>query len=135
MKKSKLKFIKRYVEVKRGHQLIHEGLQVPLEQSREQYLHITHACQHVHTYIYAYTQYIHTTNVRHTYVGRWWLIGRVDAFRPKGHGFDSRSNRHVGTLGKSFTHSCQWRSGVKFRHSVRDVSGASLSSSWLEEAL
>ena len=30
---------------------------------------------------------------------------RVDAFRPKGHGFDSRSSRHVGTLGKFFTHS------------------------------
>ena len=60
MKKSKLKFIKRYVEVKRGHQLIHEGLQVPLELSREQYLHITHACQHVHTYTYMHTQNIDT---------------------------------------------------------------------------
>ena len=27
----------------------------------------------------------------------------------QGHGFDSRSSRHVGTLGKSFTHSCLWR--------------------------
>jgi len=26
-------------------------------------------------------------------------IGRVDAFRRKGHGFDSRSSRHVWTLG------------------------------------
>ena len=34
-------------------------------------------------------------------VGRGWRIGRVDAFRPKGHGLDSR--RHVWTLGKSFT--------------------------------
>ena len=33
-------------------------------------------------------------------VGRGWRIGWVDAFHPKGHGFDSRSSRHVGTLGK-----------------------------------
>ena len=26
--------------------------------------------------------------------------------QPKGRGFDSRSSRHVGTLGKSFTYSC-----------------------------
>ena len=32
-----------------------------------------------------------------------WL---VDSFQPDGRGFDSRSNRHVGTLGKSFTCSC-----------------------------
>ena len=38
--------------------------------------------------------------------GAWWRFGRVDAFHPKGHGFDSRSSRHVGTLGKSFTRSC-----------------------------
>ena len=68
-------------------------------------------------------------------VGRVWRIGRVDAFRPKGHGFDSRSSRHVGTLGKSFTHSCLWCFGVKFRHSIRAVSGAPLSSSGHEEAL
>ena len=44
------------------------------------------------------------------------LIGRFDAFRLKGHGFDSRSCRHVGTLGKSFTHSylcaSAWNSGT-----------------------
>ena len=34
--------------------------------------------------------------------GAWWRFGRVDAFRPQGHGFDSRSNRHVGTLFKSW---------------------------------
>ena len=28
-----------------------------------------------------------------------WRIGRVDAFHPKGHGFDSSSSSHVGTLG------------------------------------
>ena len=37
-------------------------------------------------------------------IGAWWHIGRVDAFRPKGPGFESRSSRHVGTLGKSFTY-------------------------------
>jgi len=40
-------------------------------------------------------------------------IGRVDAYRPEDHGFKSRSSCHVGTLGKSFTHSCLWRFGVK----------------------
>ena len=68
-------------------------------------------------------------------MGRGWHIGRVDAFRLKGHGFDSSSSRHVVTFDKSFTHSCMWRLGVKFRHSVRDVLGANLSSSGLEEAL
>ena len=38
--------------------------------------------------------------------GAWFLIGRIDAYRPKGREFDSRSSRHVGTLGKSFTYSC-----------------------------
>ena len=59
----------------------------------------------------------------------------VDAFRPNGHGFDSRSSRHVGTFGKSFTHSCLWHFDVKFRHSIHAVSGVPLSSSGLEEAL
>ena len=68
-------------------------------------------------------------------VGRVRRIARVDAFRPKGHGFDSRSSRHVWTSGKFFTHSCLWRFGVKFRHSIRAVSGATLSSSGLEEVL
>ena len=68
-------------------------------------------------------------------VGHVWRIGKVDAFRPKGHGFDSRSSRHVGTLGKSFIHSCLWHFGMKFRHSICAVSGAPLSSSGLEEAL
>src|SRR6218665_1689166 len=62
--------------------------------------------------------------------GRVWRTGRVDAFRPKGHGFDSRFSHHVVTLGKSFTHSCLWRIGVKFRHSIRAVPEAPLSSKW-----
>ena len=47
-----------------------------------------------------------------------WRIGRVDGLRPKGHGFDSRSSRHVGTLGKSLAHnyylcsSSAWNSGT-----------------------
>jgi len=52
----------------------------------------------------------------------WWRFSRVDASRLKDHGFDSCSIRHVGTLGKSFTHSCLWRFDVKFRHSIRAVS-------------
>ena len=31
----------------------------------------------------------------------WWRIGWVDAFQPEGCGFESRSSRHVGTLGNS----------------------------------
>ena len=38
--------------------------------------------------------------------GAWWSIGRIEAFRPIGRRFESRSSRHVGTLGMSFTHSC-----------------------------
>ena len=60
------------------------------------------------------------------FVGHWWRIGRVDALHPKSHGFDSRSSRHVGTLGKSFTQSCLWQFGMKFQHSIRAVSGAPL---------
>src|SRR6218665_416649 len=68
--------------------------------------------------------------------GAWGLIGRFVAFRPKGCGFQSRSSRRVGTLGKSLTHSCLWRFGAKQRHSSRAVSGVPLSSSnELEEAL
>ena len=66
------------------------------------------------------------------FVGRGWHIGRVDAFRPKGHGFDSRSSRHVGT----FTHSCLWCLRVKLWHSIRAVSRVPLrSNSGLEGAL
>ena len=32
----------------------------------------------------------------------WWLKGKFGAV---GHRFESQSSRHVGTLGKSFTHS------------------------------
>src|SRR6218665_1801958 len=32
----------------------------------------------------------------------WWLIGRFVAFRPKGHGFESRSSCHSGDLGQVF---------------------------------
>ena len=67
--------------------------------------------------------------------GTWWSFGRVDALHPKGHGFDSRFSRHVGTLGKFLTHSCLWLFGVKFRVSIRAVSGAPLRSRRLEEAL
>ena len=32
------------------------------------------------------------------YRGAKWSIGGVDAFRPKGRGFESRSSRHVGQV-------------------------------------
>ena len=38
--------------------------------------------------------------------GTWWRIGWGDYSQPEGRGFASRSSRHVGTLGKSFTCSC-----------------------------
>src|SRR6218665_2680834 len=51
--------------------------------------------------------------------GALWRIGRVDAFRPESCGFESRSSRHVGILGKSFTYSCLYSaSACKLRHSV-----------------
>jgi len=75
----------------------------------------------------------HHTQV--TSCGVWLLIGRFVAFRQKGRRSESRSNRHVWPLGKSFTRSCLWCFTVKLRHSIRAVSGASLSSSGLEEAL
>ena len=34
------------------------------------------------------------------YSGAWWRIGRVDTFRPKGRGFESRSSRHRRDLGQ-----------------------------------
>ena len=58
--------------------------------------------------------------------GAWWLIGRFEAFRPKGRGFEYRCSRHVGSLGKSFTRSCLWLFGVKLRHSICAVFGALL---------
>ena len=69
--------------------------------------------------------------------GAWWRIGWFVAFGPKGRGFESRSSRHVGILGKSITRCCLWRFGVKLRHSrpIRAVSGALLISGGLEEAL
>ena len=45
----------------------------------------------------------------------WWCIGRVKAFQPEGCGFESCFSRHIGTLGKSLTHSCLWRICMKLR--------------------
>ena len=56
--------------------------------------------------------------------GAWWLIGRFITFRPKGHGFESCSRGHIGTLGMSFTHNCLWCFSVKHWHSIHAVSGA-----------
>ena len=64
------------------------------------------------------------------YWGMWWHIGRIEAFRLEGRGFESRSSHHVGTLGKSLTHSCL---PVELRHSICAVSEALLSG--LVEAL
>jgi len=77
----------------------------------------------IHTYIQIVTCNYSWGVYLYFYSGAWWRSGRVDAFRPKDHGFDFRSSRHVGTLGKSFTHSCLWCFGVKLGHSIRAVSG------------
>src|SRR6218665_113804 len=81
-----------------------------------------------------FMQYLHNTRIEGR--GTWCRIGRVEAFRPEGRGFESRSvsAMYIGTLGKSLTRSCLWRFGVKLRHSTRAVSRAPLSSG-LEEAL
>src|SRR6218665_540771 len=38
--------------------------------------------------------------------GAWWFSGRVGALRLEGCNFESYSNHHLGTMGKSFTRSC-----------------------------
>jgi len=38
--------------------------------------------------------------------GAWWVSGEFSALRLEGHRFKFHSNRHVGTLGKSFTRNC-----------------------------
>ena len=47
-----------------------------------------------------------------------WRIGGVDAFRLEGRGFESRSSRHVGILGKSFTTVACRPSACILRHSI-----------------
>ena len=66
--------------------------------------------------------------------GVWWLIGRVDTYRPKGREFDSHSSHQIGTLGKSFASKLP----VALRRETlthRAVSGAPLSSSGIEVVL
>src|SRR6218665_3033265 len=47
-----------------------------------------------------------TVNKHHC--GTWWRFGRVESFR----GFESRSSRHVWTMGRFLTRSFLWRFGV-----------------------
>ena len=62
----------------------------------------------------------HGMSSEHMYslCGTWWRLGWDDDFQPEGRGFDSRSSRHVGTLGKFFTCSClctsPWNSDTVF---------------------
>src|SRR6218665_1870823 len=99
---------------------------IPSNQLTHPFVHYSITTFHASIHLFIYP--LHTCEA-------WWLIGRFDTFRPNGCGFESRSSRHVGTLGKSFTRSCLWRFSLKLRHSIRAVSVASLSSSGLEEAL
>jgi len=77
-------------------------------------------CSHLHGQNYKimiwWAEDKHTLNERHTTTaaatttttisGTWWRLGWDDDFQPESRRFDSRSSRHVGTLGKSFTCSC-----------------------------
>src|SRR6218665_253388 len=38
--------------------------------------------------------------------GEWWLSGKFSALHPQGRRFEPHSSHHIGTLGKSFSHSC-----------------------------
>src|SRR6218665_2992411 len=91
-----------------------------------------HSCMQVLRYVctnlWYVCMYVCMYNCIYVCCGAWWGFVRVDAFRPEGRGFESRSNRHVETLGKSFNRSSLWRFGVKLRHIIRAVSGALLSS-------
>ena len=80
----------------------------------------THTCTHTLTHIHMHTpvEYMAQLQIAVKNCGTWWRFGRVDASRPEGRGFESHSSRHVGTLGKSFTHSCLWRFGMKLRGTV-----------------
>ena len=42
----------------------------------------------------------------------WWFSGMFGALCLEGLRFESHSGHHIGTLGKSFIHSCLWRFGV-----------------------
>ena len=64
--------------------------------------------------------YVHTTEH-----GAWWRIGWVNASELEGRGFESRSSRHVGTLGKSFTYSCLLRLGISDTVSIAVIGSAS----------
>jgi len=55
-----------------------------------------------------YPDLLHFTTLPffHMICGTWYLSGKFGALRPQGRSFESHSSLHVGTLGKSFTHSC-----------------------------
>jgi len=56
-----------------------------------------------------------------SYRGTWWCIGWGDDFQPEGRGLDSRSCRHVGTMGIYLQ--LPVRFCVKFRYSIWAVVG------------
>src|SRR6218665_3398945 len=59
------------------------------------------------------TNYSNQTSIQYPAdMGHGGSVVRFGAFCLEGRRFESRSSRHVGTLGKSFTHSCMWRFGV-----------------------
>src|SRR6218665_1998027 len=62
-----------------------------------------YAIKRIYIHTHTHTAGLHGDSGEQVSCGTWWLTDRFDAFRPKGRGFESRSSRHVGTLGKSFT--------------------------------
>ena len=71
----------------------------------------------------AYSQVLNQKS--RTTVGTVGRDGALVKSQPEGRGFDSRSSRHVGTSGKSFTDSClPMRLGVKLRYCIRAVVGS-----------
>src|SRR6218665_122770 len=100
----------------------------------------THTMTHPHTQSHTLPHtctYANTTTHTHNHIVRHGdplveskpIIRRVIGSTP------AQAATYIGTLGKSLTHSCLWCFGVKLRQSIRAVSGATLSSSELEEAL
>ena len=83
-----------------------------------EYLGIIHYEQLKHSSLTTLMKTAVTRHSSHTHLHHaprlraWWRIFKVDAFRSEGRGFESRSKRHVGTLGESFTCTCLERFGV-----------------------
>ena len=90
--------------------------QVRVQITHQDITYIKRIQNHLHPALRTFEYRSHSP---HTSVGHVWSIGRVDAFRPKGHGFDSRSSRrNLGQVLNSQLPVALWR---EFRHSKLSV--------------